>query len=61
MVRFYDPIDNSDLERVAAILSHGGIEYCLGEEPVRGIGYRQIQVAEEDLPRAEKLLSQTRH
>ena len=61
MVRFYDPINNSDLERVAAILSDGGIEYCLGEEPIQGLGYRQIQVAEEDLPRAERLLQQTRH
>ena len=61
MVRFYDPIDSSDLERVTAILSGGGIEFSLGAEPVQGLGPRQIRVAEEDLPQAERLLLQTRH
>jgi hypothetical protein len=61
MVRFYDPIDSSDLERVMAILSRGGIEFSLGAEPVQGLGPRQIHVAEEDLPKAERLLLQTRH
>lgn len=61
MVRFYDPIDSQDLDRVTAILSHGGIEFTLRNEPVQGIGPSQIHVAEEDLPEAEKLLRQTRH
>ena len=61
MVRFYDPIDNHDLERVTAILGHGGIEYTLRNEPAQGLGPSQIHVAEEDLPQAEKLLRQSRH
>ena len=61
MVRFYDPIDSQDLERGTAILTHGGIEYTLWDEPVQGLAPSQIHVAEEDLPQAEKLLRQTRH
>lgn len=56
MVKFYDPRDEIDLARVEAILSNGGIEYFLSREPEAGIGPLQVHVAEEDLPRAERLL-----
>ncbi len=63
MVRFYDPVDERDLERVEGILRTGGIEYFLHKEPVDQIGPQQIHVAEEDLPLAEALLMKdsTRH
>ncbi|WP_303721816.1 hypothetical protein [Malonomonas rubra] len=59
MTHFYDPKDQTDLERVEKILRSGGIEYSLGAEPEPGMGSYQINVAEEDIPRAEKLLSQS--
>ncbi len=63
MVRFYDPVDEKDLERVEEILKAGGIEYFLYKEPVEKIGPQQIHVAEEDVPAAEVLLmkGKTRH
>jgi hypothetical protein len=60
MVKFYDPKDAADLARVEAILKQAGIEYFLGREPEKGIGPCQVQVAEEDLPTAEKLLQESR-
>ena len=56
MARFYDPKNDRELSRVEAILRHGGIEYFLRSETVRGLGPMQVHVAEEDLPQAEKLL-----
>jgi hypothetical protein len=56
MVRFYDPKDKDDLARVVALLQGGGIEYSLSVEGAEGIGPCQIQVAEEDIPKAEELL-----
>jgi hypothetical protein len=56
MARFYDPKNDRDLTRVEAILRHGGVEYFLRSETVRGLGSMQVHVAEEDIPRAEKLL-----
>lgn len=56
MAVFYDPKDDLDLTRVKAILDKGGIEYFLRREPAAGIGPMQVHVAEEDIPRAEKLL-----
>lgn len=61
MVRFYDPIDRADQQLVEQVLRRGGIEYSLDDEVVPGLFSRQILVAEEDLPEAEKLLSQARH
>ncbi len=58
MTRFYDPSDQADLDRVEKILRNGGIEYSLLAETEPGIGPYQINVAEEDIPHAEKLLSQ---
>lgn len=59
MARFYDPKDETDRCRVEAILRKGGIEYFLRQER-RGTGMMEIHVAEEDVPRAEELLTQGR-
>lgn len=56
MARFYDPKDETDRSRVEAILKKGGIEYFLRQER-RDAGMMEIHVAEEDVPRAEELLS----
>ncbi len=56
MTRFYDPKDDADLARVEAVLQKGGIEYFLRRDPEAGIGPLQVHVAEEDIPKAEKLL-----
>ena len=56
MAVFYDPKDELDLARVKATLDKGGIEYFLRREPAAGIGPMQVHVAEEDMPKAEKLL-----
>ena len=58
MTHFYDPRDQADLDRVEKILQSGGIEYSLRVESEPGIGPYQINVAEEDIPQAERLLSQ---
>ncbi len=58
MTHFYDPKDQADQDRVEKILRTGGIEYSLQAESEPGIGPYQINVAEEDIPQAEKLLSQ---
>lgn len=54
MVRFYDTKDEKDLARIEELLRKHGIEYCLASDtsqwPV------EIQVAEEDVPKAEALL-----
>lgn len=57
MARFYDPKDESDLARVESLLLKGGIEYCIAAPAGSGSG-KQIEVAEEDVPRAEELLLQ---
>lgn len=61
MVRFYDPIDQTDQQQVEQVLRRGGIEYCLLDEPDPGLGSRQILIAEEDIPQAETLLFRSRH
>jgi aspartokinase len=58
MMHFYDPGDQADLDRVEKILRSAGIEYSLLPEPETGLGPYQINVAEEDIPRAEELLAQ---
>ena len=61
MVRFYDPIDRGDQARVEQLLRAGGIEYSLQDEPDVALAASQILVAEEDIPRAEKILSRSLH
>jgi hypothetical protein len=58
MVRFYNPKDEADLARVEAILRKGGIEYFLSE--AKPGTAREIEVAEEDVPKAEELLLEKR-
>jgi hypothetical protein len=59
MVRFYDPKDEADLARVEALLHKGGIEYFI-TDPKAGAGNMiEIEVAEEDVPRAEEILLQS--
>lgn len=55
MTRFYDAKDDGDLARVETVLRQGGIEYFLADPGEPGIS-REIEVAEEDVPRAEELL-----
>jgi hypothetical protein len=61
MVRFYDPIDRSDQNNVELVLRSGGIEYFLRDKFELEFDACQILVAEEDIPRAEKLLANSRH
>lgn len=56
MTRFYDPRDTGDLARVETLLRHGGIGYTVRPAGDGG-AFREILVAEEDLPRAERLLA----
>lgn len=60
MARFYDTINDSDLDRVLNILKSGGIEYSL-----RLLGdnqsIKEIDVAEEDQAYAELLLNSPAH
>jgi len=58
MARFYDSVNDSDLSRVERLLKHGGIEYSL---QILGDGalLKEIQVAEEDLAEAERILGQS--
>ncbi len=59
MVKFYDAKTEADLSRVEAVLKQAGIEYSvnsLSERVVCG----EIEVAEEDLPKAEELLLKNR-
>jgi hypothetical protein len=59
MVRFYDPKDAKDQARVEALLQHGGIEYFLADPPAGFGTAREIEVAEEDVPKAEEILLQS--
>ncbi|ACH39257.1 hypothetical protein Gbem_2245 [Citrifermentans bemidjiense Bem] len=56
MVRFYNPKDEADLARVEAILCKGGIEYFLRD--AKAGAAKEIEVAEEDVPKAEELMLQ---
>ena len=58
MVRFYDPKDEQDQARVETLLQKGGIEYFLAAQQAGGGVTRQIEVAEEDIPKAEELMLQ---
>jgi hypothetical protein len=61
MVSFYDPHDSSEQKHIEQLLRHGGIEYFLRETPEAELGTRQILVAEEDLPAAERVLTGLPH
>jgi hypothetical protein len=56
MFKFYDPKDEADLARVESALRKGGVEYFVTtSKPGSGIA-AEIEVAEEDIPRAEELI-----
>lgn len=57
MAKFYDAKDSADLARVEALLQKGGIEYSLAAKPAGAGAIKQIEVAEEDVPKAEDLLA----
>ena len=56
MARFYDTTDSSDLKRVEGLLKKGGIVYTLRVVEDRTALIKEIQVAEEDLADAERIL-----
>lgn len=56
-MRFYDPVDEADLQRVTALLSRGGIEYVLRSTPGSGLRPDEVHVAEEDLAAAEEIIN----
>lgn len=60
MVRFYDPIDRADQERIEQLLHDGGIKYYMRLAPEAALQTCQIMVAEEDVPKAEELLERSR-
>ena len=57
-MRFYDAKDATDLARVESVLHKGGIEYSLAATKPGFQGPVEIEVAEEDVPKAEELLLQ---
>ena len=59
MVKFYDPKNEEELARVEKVLKAEGIEYFLSREPEKGLSL-QVQVAEEDLPKANELIKELR-
>lgn len=61
MARFYDTVSYSDLRRVEGLLKKGGIVYTLRELDDEQARMKEIQVAEEDLAAAERVLYGTSH
>ena len=59
MARFYDTVNYSDLRRVEGLLKKGGIVYTMRELGGDSTRMREIQVAEEDLAAAERVLCGT--
>ena len=60
MASFYDTVNDSDLKRVEGLLKKGGIGYTL--RAIAGdTTLKEIQVAEEDLADAEKILSNSHY
>ena len=55
MVKFYDPKDEADQARVEALLKGAAIEYFLAPQSGNR-ACREIEVAEEDVPKAEEVL-----
>ena len=55
MASFYDTVNDADLKRVEGLLKKGGIVYTL-RSIGRGTSLKEIQVAEEDLADAERIL-----
>jgi len=60
MASFYDTVNDSDLLRVEGLLKRGGIVYTL-RTLGSGTALKEIQVAEEDLADAERILYGSAH
>lgn len=60
MASFYDTVNDSDLKRVEGLLKKGGIVYTLRTLGT-GTSLKEIQVAEEDLADAERILCNSTH
>ena len=56
MARFYDTVNNADLKRVEGLLQQGGIVYTLRLVGDDSTLMKEIQVAEEDIAAAERML-----
>lgn len=56
MARFYDSANESDLKRIEELLKKGGIEYSLRPLKDTMVLMQEIDVAEEDLAAAERIL-----
>lgn len=56
MARFYDAANDSDLKQIVSLLKKGGVVYTLrvlGDDMNQ---VKEIQVAEEDLDAAERII-----
>ena len=60
MASFYDSVHDSDLSRVEGLLRKGGIGYTL-RAVGKGTTLKEIQVSEEDLADAERILCNSSH
>lgn len=56
MARFYDSVNESDLKQVEGLLKKGGIVYTLRALKGDVALMQEIEVAEEDMDAAERLL-----
>jgi hypothetical protein len=55
-MKFYDPKDEADLARVEELLKNGGIEYSVAAARPGAATAKEINVAEEDVPKAEEIM-----
>jgi hypothetical protein len=60
MASFYDTVQDSELKRVEGLLKKGGIAYTLRAID-KATSLNEIQVAEEDLADAERILCSSTH
>jgi len=60
MASFYDCVNNTELMRIEGLLKQGGIVYTLREIDTAST-LKEIQVAEEDLADAERILCSSSH
>ncbi|HJV66131.1 MAG TPA: DUF2007 domain-containing protein [Geomonas sp.] len=56
MFKFYDSKDEAELARVESLLKKGGIEYFVTASKAGSGIAAEIEVAEEDIPKAEELI-----
>ena len=60
MASFYDTVNDSDLKRVEGLLKKGGIVYTI-RATGSSAALKEIQVAEEDIADAERILCGSTH